>query len=985
MTPPPDFHRCKPQSCQGCPLEHHGQDFTQIEGLGSLGVMIVGEASGEGEAREQLPFRPWMPAGSVLERTIQRLGYSRSQFSITNIVRCRPANNLLEGMPFAAEAISHCSSNLHQAISRFRPRVILALGNVALRSTTGLHGEKLTVSHLRGYGIRATPELCQAAGNMDLVVVPSYHPSFLRRGAIHLSGVLARDLQRSVMIAQGKDKSFILDPPEDPGIVTRIWDNSPPDEDFDSTAARAQAEQDLHVLAWTERNNLNYNLHPTTRDLDRFCREAKSQSDAWLALSPDARRGSDLALCLDLETAESKNLDEDATDGYTDTVITQIQFSLEPRQAIVFPWSFPDIHQATHWLLNLPLPKLNQNLWLFEEKVMRAVAQRDFGSPSYFKFQGDKYDTLQMFHYWQPDVPANLQFAASFCQFPFPWKHLSGSNLALYGAPDVDAPHRLFRVIKRTMMDRGIWDDPDLHRAATGYMNQTQAVRPILADMEDRGWPVDNTRRLALDKEFDLAAAEVFKELNQIFPDEARKVQPKEGHKSIPPRVKKLLLEGMDPLQVKSQIIQMPAKKTKKGEKPGECFHFELRHVSQDGTLPPRWFKVFDFSPNSPQQILKYMKVRRHKVPTKKGGAETSDKKELERLAAKHSDNFYFKVIEYRELTKMRGTYIDGFRPQPDGRVHTTFTFATGTQQLSSRNPNTQNVIKHSKLADSFRAIIRHPELLIVEWDYKSFHALTTGFEARSEAYMRMARLDIHSFTAWHFLKLPGAENLSQEPDEELQEKFAWFKSDKARKYVRDKQAKPAILGIGFGLGEEKFYNMNLEHFKNKNEAKAVRDLIRGLFPGVFRWQDEIRELAHKQTYLKSRFGSIRWFFEVKVPDRNGGMRWGEQSEQAIAFLPATHAFGHIRCAMKDLDNQGLAKKWNLVNTVHDSLIFLVHPKDLDEHVSQVHPILTAPSKVLIDPVLAPQGLAVDVECSAGVSWAKSDLKDIPLPKLTLA
>src|ERR1700744_2852497 len=106
MTP-----RCKPASCSGCPLALHGSDFTQPEGTGALGVMLVGEASGENEARDQLPFRPYARAGQILERTLRRLGLSRQQFPLTNVVRCRPRNNWLEGAPYEAEAIAHCQPN----------------------------------------------------------------------------------------------------------------------------------------------------------------------------------------------------------------------------------------------------------------------------------------------------------------------------------------------------------------------------------------------------------------------------------------------------------------------------------------------------------------------------------------------------------------------------------------------------------------------------------------------------------------------------------------------------------------------------------------------------------------------------------------------------------------------------------------------------------------------------------------------------------
>jgi uracil-DNA glycosylase family 4 len=1302
----------KPASCLGCSILAHGADFSAPEGTGSIGVAIVGEASGEGEARELLPFRPYMPSGSLLERTIRRLGMSRDQFAISNACRCKPLGNLLEGMPYEFAALDHCRPNLLAFVSKFKPRVLVALGNIALRSCSGWHGEKKSVSHLRGYVLSALPDLCAAANNPDLAVVPSYHPAFLRRGAVFLSGVLARDIARAVNVAKGKDKSFILDPPEVPDArVAELYSLAPADEPFEETRQRVEEAKKSHTSAWMQQHGLKYILHPTMRELDDFCRDVKSRSDSWAALSPDMREASPLVLSTDLETRESSNLDEDAADGYTDTIIEQIQFSVEVARGIAFPWR-DDFILAARWLLKLPLAKAMHHGWLFDMKVLRAVGQRSAGDANYFKPNGTVFDTLQEFHAFQPDLPANLQFAASFVQFPFPWKHLADSNLPFYGLCDTDATLRVHGMVRKTMEDRGIWYDPQPGRDEAGYVAQTQSVRPVLADMEDRGLPVDDTRRLALDKEFDAAAAEVFAELDERFPEEARKIEPKEGYATIPPEVRKLLgirpktkakkgtvlprwPESISVEEVQKRIFEKPGEKLEDGTREEGDF---FRYMLKDFVGQQKWCRVYEFSPNSAPQLIRYMQAKRHKIPTKKGGAQTTEKKELERLASKHSDNFYFKVIEYRELTKMRGTYIDGYKPHADGRVHTTFTFDTATGQLSSRRPNCQNAPARSTLADAFRGIIRHPEKLIVEWDYKSFHVLTTGFEAKDASYMRMARLDMHSFIAWHFLRLPGADELYSLPDDELREKLEWFKTDKKRKYVRDKQAKPCIaegelvltdrglvpiekitlehrlwdgvewvthggliyqgvkevitydgltatkchkvvtrdgcivtleegmrgmvklestgpagqtvrtrhrnfleasakerilgatngvfdlqreeaggssqpstradfrlqalcsdevsspahlgstlrrdcsqmysaylpslqalwgaghresfrvacsvreldsrasaarelyrsgdrsreqrwtlrawefetglacgadaqspkycmgglqgrtdsagrlssslrtkldeqtcqagahrrndystsaggrtpgaegiaetqgdtrvarvydivnagprrcytvsgrlvlnciLGIGFGLGVEKMFNMNLEHFSDLRQAKKLKDMVQQIFPRVFKWQDEVRAEAHQQTYLKTGFGAIRWFYEVYVPDGKGGWRAGEQSEQAIALKPANDAHGHIRSVMRQLDHKGLCARWEMVNAVHDSVLFLVHPKDLDEHIHDVYPILTAPSKVLIDPVLAPSGLAVDVEASAGVSWAKADLKELKIP-----
>ena len=143
--------RQKPPSCDGCACYSHGTDFSRISGTGSLGVLIVAEASGEAEAREGRPLIEWAPAGSLLERTLRRMGYNRDQFSLTNCLRCRPRNNWLDGAPWEFAALNKCRPNLDAAIAERRPRAILALGDTATRELTGEAGEARGVSHLGGY------------------------------------------------------------------------------------------------------------------------------------------------------------------------------------------------------------------------------------------------------------------------------------------------------------------------------------------------------------------------------------------------------------------------------------------------------------------------------------------------------------------------------------------------------------------------------------------------------------------------------------------------------------------------------------------------------------------------------------------------------------------------------------------------------------------------------------------------------------------
>lgn len=179
----------KPQECSGCPLYGTGMGFSRPEGSGSLGVMIVGEALGENEEKDGLPFRPYAQSGSMLERLLRLCGYSRSQFTVWNVVACRPPKNWLDGAPYEAGAISQCQTHFRRVYDNAKPRVILAMGGVATRALTGESGKSRGVKYLRGYWFN-TPWGW---------VLPTFHPQFLMRGEKRMIGVVAHDMKKAVV------------------------------------------------------------------------------------------------------------------------------------------------------------------------------------------------------------------------------------------------------------------------------------------------------------------------------------------------------------------------------------------------------------------------------------------------------------------------------------------------------------------------------------------------------------------------------------------------------------------------------------------------------------------------------------------------------------------------------------------------------------------------------------------------------------------
>jgi hypothetical protein len=234
---------------------------------------------------------------------------------------------------------------------------------------------------------------------------------------------------------------------------------------------------------------------------------------------------------------------------------------------------------------------------------------------------------------------------------------------------------------------------------------------------------------------------------------------------------------------------------------------------------------------------------------------------------------------------------------------------------------------------------------------------------------MRLARSDIHSFTTAHFLHLPERDQLLGWPDDQLRDYLAWVK--KTYKETRDNKAKHAILGVGNGLGYRKLYNQYSDFFSGQAEAKTLLDTIRGIFPEVFIYQNRRRREAHDQTYLISKWGYIRWFFDVMHFDpRAQEMVPGDDSEAALCFHHVNDAFGHKKEQMLWLACEDRAERWQYFNDIHDSFMFHCPDAYVEECIHECYQQMTKRSPVLIDPVTSPDGLWVDVEANVGEDWA---------------
>jgi uracil-DNA glycosylase family 4 len=190
----------KPPTCKPCTLYTIGNSFSKPEGLGRSGVIGIGEALGHEEAIDGLPFRPKAQAGSKLEECIRIAGeslggLSRQDLLLWNVIACQPPDNKLNGKWYAQKAIECCQQYLKKVIDGFNPplgkrKVILAFGNIAFQTLTGRFDSVLDVA---GF--------CYCLKWDEVTVIPTYHPSFIKRGNGHLTPLLAEHIKKAVIIA----------------------------------------------------------------------------------------------------------------------------------------------------------------------------------------------------------------------------------------------------------------------------------------------------------------------------------------------------------------------------------------------------------------------------------------------------------------------------------------------------------------------------------------------------------------------------------------------------------------------------------------------------------------------------------------------------------------------------------------------------------------------------------------------------------------
>ncbi len=354
------------------------------------------------------------------------------------------------------------------------------------------------------------------------------------------------------------------------------------------------------------------------------------------------------------------------------------------------------------------------------------------------------------------------------------------------------------------------------------------------------------------------------------------------------------------------------------------------------------------FNLASPKQLgevlFEVMKLDDKAKKTKTGQYATGEDV-LQKMAAKHK--IVDDILNFRELTKLKSTYVDAIpeliNPRT-GRIHTSYAQAVAvTGRLSSTNPNLQNIPVRTDRGKEIRKafIPRDPSRILVSADYSQIElrvvAAISGDPNMCEAF-KLGK-DIHTATA---AKVYGVDEADVTKEMRYKAKSVNF---------------GIIYGQGaFGLAE----NLGI----SRTEAKEIIDNYKKEFPNIQKYMDQQINQAKELGYVETLMGRKRWLRDIN--SSNFTVR-GFAERNAINSPIQGSAADMIKLAMIKIHKAMQAKTWEskMILQVHDELIFDATEKELPALKELILSCMTSAMEL-------PNGVPVEAELGVGKNWLEA-------------
>ena len=355
-------------------------------------------------------------------------------------------------------------------------------------------------------------------------------------------------------------------------------------------------------------------------------------------------------------------------------------------------------------------------------------------------------------------------------------------------------------------------------------------------------------------------------------------------------------------------------------------------------------FAGHHFNINSPQQLGTVL-FSELKLP---GGRKTksgysTDASVLDGLRASYP--IVKLILEYRQLAKLRSTYIDALPSLVNpgtGRLHTTFNqAATATGRLSSSDPNLQNIPIRGDLGKQVRrAFVAAPSCVLVSADYSQIELRILAHLSQDERLLTAFRedKDIHASTAAEVFGVPMT---GVTPD-------------------MRRVAKVVNFGIIYGMSD---YGLEQATELSRDQAAQFIAAYFQRYPGVKSFLDSTKQKARERGYVETVMGRRRY-----IPDLDSGNRQVREAAERMAInMPVQGtAADIIKVAMVNLqrgiDRRGF--KSRLILQVHDDLLLESPLEEAEQAKALLGEVMSGAMQLSVP---------LKVEVKVGKNWGEMD------------
>ncbi len=355
-----------------------------------------------------------------------------------------------------------------------------------------------------------------------------------------------------------------------------------------------------------------------------------------------------------------------------------------------------------------------------------------------------------------------------------------------------------------------------------------------------------------------------------------------------------------------------------------------------------------DFNLNSPLQLREVLfdklEISSKGIRKTKTGLSTAAS-ELEKIKDRHP--IAKLILEYRQVEKIRNTYIEPLLEREVQRIKTNFNqVATATGRLSSSDPNLQNIPTRSELGQEVRKVfIPEDGFRLVSLDYSQIElrvaAHLSGDKTMEEAFN--SNQDIHSKTASELFEVS---------------------LDKVSEKQRD-QAKTINFAVLYGMSP---YGLSQSLDESREYASKFINNYFKTFSGVKKYLDSLVDQAKEEGYVETMLGRRRYFDLKQGSNRR-------QLERAAINTPIQGSAADImKKAMIDVSNSISlsktlkSKKPRMILQVHDELIFEIRENNWLLEAEKIKKIMESVVDLKVP-------LKVDIK--SGSSWGEMEKEDV--------